>query len=106
MDIPKSDVQFIKRTLLPWANLNAIYLRWSNSKKKWPDIWCKRTDTPIIIVTQEWARQNVHERRKRLVHEFLHLRGLEHGMIKNREFSTYPDKDEYSKFVYRRLING
>lgn len=104
MDIPKSDVQFIKRILLPWANLNAIYLRLSNSKKKWPDIWCKRTDTPIIIVTQEWARQNVHERRKRLVHEFLHLKGLEHD--DTIKYSTYPEKDEYSKFVYRRLING
>jgi ssRNA-specific RNase YbeY (16S rRNA maturation enzyme) len=72
----------------------------SDSKKVWPDIWISG-DT--VTVTQEWARQNADERRKRLVHECLHLVGLNHGKIDGLEYSTYPAKDKYSMKVYRRI---
>ncbi len=101
MDIPKSDVQFIKTVLLPWANLDTIYLQLSNSKKVWPDIWIKKSAIPIITVTREWRSHDKHLRRSQLVHEFLHLKGLEHN--DSIGYSTYPEKDLFSKKVYRRL---
>lgn len=101
-NITNSDAAFIKNVLLPWSGVKAVRLFWSDSKKRWPDIWIKLSSVPVITVTAEWARQDVHERRKRLVHEFLHLQGLEHN--ESIGYSTYPEKDFYSKKVYRRLI--
>ncbi len=101
MDIPKSDAAFIRNILLPWSGIKSVRLFWSDSRKKWPDIWVQRGDIPIITVTKEWRSHDTHLRRSQLVHEFLHLKGLEHD--DTIRYSTYPEKDEYSKFIYRRL---
>lgn len=107
--IPKEDIAFIEKKLLPWARISAVKLGWSNSTAKWPDIWVTNVrGLPTITVTAEWRKQSLHERRKRLVHEFLHIKGLNHprngGMgIGKFVYSTYPDKDTYSKYVYGGL---
>ena len=101
--ITKEDIKFIKEVLIPFAKVDRLYIAWSRSKATWPDIWVTMNRIPKITVTQEWARQNIHERRKRLVHEGLHLRGLEHN--ESIGYSTFPAHDSYSKKVYRRLIS-
>lgn len=107
--IPEGDKKFVETKLLPWAGIKAVILKWSDSTARWPDIWVTfGRGLPTITMTAEWERQNVHERRKRLVHEFLHIKGLNHprngGMgIGKFVYSTYPDKDTYSKYVYRGL---
>lgn len=92
---------------MPALGVKAVEVAWSKSRAKWPDIWVEGDRVPPrITVTAEWARQGVHERRSRLTHEILHLRGLEHGQHEGLEFSTYPDEDEYSRAVYWGLLNG
>lgn len=102
--ITKGDVNFIRTVLLPWSGKAKVGLKWSRSTKKWPDIWVELGDVPVITVTKEWAGQGVHERRKRLTHEFLHIKGMEHD--EKIGYSTYPDKDIYSLKIHRGLING
>ena len=101
--ITTGDIEFVRHVLLPWSEVRAIYLEWDNSKKVYPDIWLSyRGRIPMITVTREWARQTMKERHKRLVHEFLHILGMEHdGSI---DYNTYPNKDKYSEKMYRRLI--
>ena len=89
---------------MPRYGVKYLKLGFSDINKKHPDIWLRYEDMPVIIVTREWLRQNTHERRKRLVHEMEHIRGLEHGRIGKYNFSTYPDKDTWSKFVYNGII--
>jgi hypothetical protein len=84
-------------------NIPELGLKWDNSKAVYPDIWCT-TKPAVITVTSEWAKQNKNERRKRLVHEFLHLAGKEHN--DKIGYSTYPDKDTYSMKVYKKLIGN
>ena len=93
---------------LPFLKASSALLRVStpsikarSSRATWPDI---RTDGRSITVTREWARQGQHERRKRLVHELLHLQGREHGVIDGMVYSTRPKEDEYSRVVYLRLL--
>ena len=104
MNIQQKDVDFIKHTLLPWSGVRAVHIAYSSSTKKWPDIWVERNGIPRITVTREWIRQDTPERQKRLVHEFLHLCGMEHD--ESVGYSTIPIQDSLSKRVYRRLING
>ncbi len=83
-------------------DIPALEVVWSRSRKKWPDIWMTKSVVPKITVTQEWARQNMTERRKRLVHELLHVKGMEHDESKG--YSTIPARDTYSMKVYRILL--
>lgn len=96
-----TDREFLVRVAMPALGISRMSVQWSDSKLRWPDIW---TDGHTITVTKEWARQGVHERRKRLVHELLHLKGYTHGRIGGLNYSTRPQKDTYSMMVYRRLI--
>lgn len=100
--IPKDDLLWLQ-SLLPRFGIPKLKVKTSESKAKWPDIWVTTGKLPVITVTSEWARQDVDERRARLLHEILHLIGLQHGRIGRWEYSTYPDKDSYSREVYRRL---
>ena len=103
------DVNFIRNKLMPWCEVDKLYIAQSNSEKKWPDIWVEMRDIPMITVTQEWARQSMHERRKRLVHEIIgHLKfGWAHNDFMDKVgFSTYPDKDTMSKEIYNDLLRG
>lgn len=102
--MPFKDRQFIDRAMKA-LNINKVKIAWSDSQKKYPDIWVTLSRPPVITVTQEWARQSAAERRKRLTHELLHIKGLEHGRYGNLVYSTYPAQDTLSKFVYQRLAS-
>lgn len=106
MKISEGDKIFIQDTLMPWAGVARLRLAYSESKAKWPDIWVSTNGIPTITITDEWRSHDTHLRRSQLVHEFLHLRGMEHGKLSNLNFSTYPGKDTYSKAVYQDIING
>ena len=98
------DAKFITGTLLPFFKVKAVRLKHSTSRREWPDIWVQLKQVPVITVTNEWMRQPTDERRKRLVHEFLHLSGMSHGKVNGLVYSTYPDKDTYSKHLYSEII--
>lgn len=102
--IKESDVIFLTDVAMPHFGVKLVGLSYSQSKKKWPDIWLGYDDmgTPIITVTREWARQSMHERRKRLIHELIHLIGQDHD--ESIGYSTYPDRDKYSMVIYRKMI--
>ena len=102
MNISKGDIEFIENILMPKFRIKKLGIKYSSSKRKWPDIWISMNQVPIITVTQEWARQTMQERHKRLVHEALHIRGMEHD--ESIGYSTYPSRDSYSMRVYRRII--
>ena len=102
--ITVADQKFITNILMPRFKVKKLRIKWSVSTEKWPDIWVEKGRVPVITVTHEWSKQKVHERRKRLVHEALHITGLEHGKIGGLEYSTDPSKDSYSKKVYQELI--
>ena len=111
MSIPLGDKKFLER-LLPYFRLKKIETDESDSKQQWPDIWVSfQRYPPIIVVTKEWKKQSYHERRKRLVHEGLHLVGLEHpsgGGVKigNLYYSTFPKEDSFSKAVYLDILRN
>jgi len=100
--LPSGDAKFLLEQAMPALGIGKIRISWSDSRKKWPDIWCDPA-TNTITVTAEWRRQNADERRKRLVHECLHLIGYEHGWYRGLEYSTYPDRDRFSMKVYRQI---
>ena len=97
------DAEFLKK-IMRLFGINRIAIGWSDSTKRYPDIWCYPYETPPrIVLTQEWRRQSTMERQKRLVHEFLHIRGMEHGRKGIYDYNTIPEKDSYSMMVYRQL---
>lgn len=95
------DRKFILK-LMRIFGVRKVYINWSKSQKKWPDIWVQMNKIPIITVTAEWARQDIHERRKRLTHEFLHIVGRQHD--ESIGYSTYPDRDTFSMKIYNAII--
>ena len=96
------DRKFVLRMMRTWG-IKRLNIDWSSSKKKYPDIWVKPGKVPVITVTAEWKSHNTDLRRSQLVHEFLHLVGYEHSRIGKYNYSTYPDKDTFSKAVYQRI---
>ena len=100
----QDDAKFITDVLLPKFKVKAVRLRHSSSKRKWPDIWVDLKKIPIITVTDEWMRQDKEERRKRLVHEFLHLKGMSHGKKNGLMYSTHPEEDSYSRSIYKLIM--
>ena len=112
MPIPASDLMFLNKKVLPYFRLRRVDIAESDYKGKWPDLWVDTSRTPpIIVVTREWRRQSVGERRKRLVHEVLHLAGLEHPenggtKIGGLVYHTRPVKDTFSRLVYQYILAG
>ena len=105
MNIVKGDIDFIKKTLIPWVGIRRIYLAESKSRAKYPDIWLTYKDgVPVITVTREWRGHVKDLRRSQLVHEGLHVLGLNHGRVGRYDYNTHPELDTYSKYVYRGLI--
>jgi len=95
------DRKFVLK-LMRTFNIRKVNIDRSDSTKTYPDIWCYPYEKPQrIVVTNEWARQVADERRKRLVHEFLHLIGYDHNEAIG--YSTYPEKDTFSKKVYNSI---
>ena len=107
MPLLKSDLIWLKTKAMPYFGVKAIAIDYTETSARWPDIWIYLDrQPPLIMVTQEWKRQNVSERRKRLVHEILHLKGLQHGRVGRWRYDTIPFWDEFSKVVYRDIVSG
>lgn len=83
---------------MPTMRIPKLALRTSKSGSKYPDIWVILGSPPTIVVTPEWARQSARERRKRLVHEMIHIKGNKHN--ERIGYNTYPAKDTFSRRVY------
>ena len=100
--IPASDIKFLHEVILPALRIRKqVNIVWSDSARIYPDVW---TDSKTIWVTREWLHHNYHERRKRLLHECLHLRGLSHGVRGGYMFSTDPTTDTFSMHMYNQII--
>ena len=77
-----SDRRWLTRVAMPHFQVRRLGIDYSPSQAKWPDIWLERRNRlPVITVTETWRRKPVHARRSELVHELLHLKGLNHGRI-------------------------
>ena len=101
--ISEGDSRFLKQAM-SYFRVPELMVDFSSSMAKWPDIWCIPYEMPpVIVVTQEWKRQPAMERRKRLVHEILHLKGLRHGRRGRLDYNTIPEKDTYSMMVYQNI---
>jgi len=98
-------MEFVVHILMPYFMVKKLHIDYSPSTKKWPDIWIEPTrPIPRIMVTETWKRKNARQRRVELVHEFLHLNGLEHGKMSNFVYHTVPEKDTYSEYVYEAIM--
>jgi len=97
------DRRFVLK-LMRTFGIRKVNIDWSDSTKRWPDIWCFPYESPPkIVVTAEWARQDADERRKRLLHEALHILGYEHGKYGKYDFNTKPSKDTFSRMLYEKI---
>lgn len=103
MDISEKDKVFISGTLMPHFGVKKVRISYVPLTKKWPDIWVVKNKIPCITVTETWKRKTLRQRRVELVHEFLHLTGLEHGKIGVFNYNTIPEKDSYSEYVYEAI---
>ena len=101
----KSDQSWLRWAMKEFG-VKRLRVKSSPSTAAWPDLWIEKTHPPVLTVTKEWARQPVQERQKRLVHELLHLKGLEHGKIGSLNFNTRPELDSYSCAVYQSIVGG
>lgn len=68
---------------------------------KYPDIWTKGY---TITITNEWARQSPTERKKRLLHEMIHIAGFPH--MPKVGFYSRPERDTFTAKVMRKLGGG
>jgi len=101
--LTSTDARWVEDRLLPYLGLKSIQIAQDDEYEgTYPDIWVQGK---TITVTREWARQEMHERRKRLLHEGLHLVGFGHG-AKERRMGYYsqPAKDAYTKALYEREL--
>jgi ppGpp synthetase/RelA/SpoT-type nucleotidyltranferase len=105
MNIISKEDKLFALDLMKKFNIKGLRFRFDPSEKEWPDIWITDLDSeiPLITVTQEWQKQDKEERHKRLVHEVLHITGLNHGKKGKLNYSTYPEKDSYSKEIYEKI---
>ncbi len=100
-----SDSHFLLTVAMPRFGLKRLNIDYSNSRKTWPDLWIDLNGkVPVITVTQEFLRQPEAERKKRLLHEIFHVRGLEHN--DRIGYSTYPAQDHFSKRIYRQMVSN
>ena len=102
--LTSADAKWVEDQLLPYLGVDSLQVEQDDEyDKTYPDIWIRGS---VITVTREWARQDLHERRKRLLHEGLHYaKGLGHGP-KERAMGYYsqPDKDVYTRDLYKRVF--
>lgn len=103
--IPDEDARVLTEKIMPYFGLSRIRIETSDSKKTYPDIWIRTVGgIPEITVTAEWLRQSPQERQKRLVHEVLHLTGLQHN--DSIGYTSKPDTDTLSKRVYDMIMRS
>jgi hypothetical protein len=102
--LTSADAKWVEDQLLPYLGVESLQIEQdAEYDKVYPDIWIQGS---VITVTKEWARQSLHERRKRLLHEGLHYaKGFGHG-AKERAMGYYsePAKDIYTRDLYEKVF--
>ena len=98
-----SEKKFVRKAMR-YFGIKALRFSWDSSTKTYPDIWVNLNGMPVITVTQEWIRQPSGEKSKRITHELIHVFGKGHD--EKIGYSTFPDKDTFSKKVYDDIIKG
>jgi hypothetical protein len=102
--LTSADAKWVEDQLLPYLGVESLQIEQdAEYDKAYPDIWIQGS---VITVTKEWARQGLHERRKRLLHEGLHYaKGFGHG-AKERAMGYFsqPDKDVYTRDLYKKVF--
>jgi hypothetical protein len=104
-ELTPGDSSFI-HFLMRRYKVTKLAIAFSESTKVWPDLWIELGETPRISLTREWASHDKDLRRSQILHEFCHIGGLEHGKKGKLDFNTHPNRDSYSKNLYRQLISG
>lgn len=99
--LTKADIAFLKKGMA-YFGFNKVRVKYSNSQKKFPDIWMARLDVLTIWVTPEWRRQNATSRKVRLCHELLHGISMEHD--EEIGYLSRPEKDKFSRRVYNDIV--
>ena len=99
-------MEWVRDRMMPALGLGKVTITEANEHTgTYPDLWSAPA-TMTITITPEWARQPLHERRKRLLHEGIHLAwGWGHG-ARERKLGYYsrPDRDAFTRELYRRLF--
>jgi len=110
MIISQGDLAFLKDAMHRLNIRKPIRVYRSDSKKKYPDIWVITGKDPIEIwVTDEWARQSVRERRKRLIHEVAGHVAFDwphNSYMDKLGFTSRPNTDTMSMRIYDDLYMG
>ena len=102
--LSKADREFLEKAM-PYLGVRAVAVDYSLSTAKYPDIWVNlEKNPPLITVTETWRRKNATQRRVELVHELLHIQGIQHGKIGSWDFNTKPELDSYSAAVYQQIV--
>jgi len=97
--VTKEEMNWLQNTVMPYLGISQLKLAEDlNHTARYPDIW---VEGDTITVTREWARQGKRERKKRLLHESLHIYGLDH--MPSIGFYSKPNLDTFSKRVMEKM---
>ena len=88
---------------MQFFNIKTLKIGYSSSTETYPDIWVILDRVPVITVTETWRRKGERQRHIELVHEALHIKGLQHGRYGKMDFNTKPALDTYSRQVYKDI---
>ena len=102
--LTRGDIEFLFYKAMSFFSIRELRVVYDPSKAKWPDIWVSPNRIPEITVTETWRRKSAGQRRTELVHECLHIKGLQHGKKGKLEYSTHPVKDSFSRKVYKDIL--
>jgi hypothetical protein len=102
LPLDSTDASFLRRAMR-YFGIEKLSVR--DDLEETPDIAVDLGKTPpVILLGRKWYKANRAERQKRLVHECLHVIGLEHN--RKLSYDTKPEKDKLSMAVYRDIISG
>lgn len=98
------DVRFARRALR-YFSLPAVAL--SDEYSGDCAVQLRPGAVPLVLLGPRWHAASQGERRKRLVHELLHVRGLGHDRSARRlGYYSSPRRDRLSRRVYAHLARG
>lgn len=91
--VTKAELNWLQNTVMPRLGVKRITIAEDvDYRGKYPDIWAEGAR---VTVTREWARQSAFERKKRLVHEVVHVAG--HGHEPRWGYYSRPERDRFSE---------
>ena len=98
----QSELDWVKNTVMPYLGIDRLQIGEDlEHTATYPDIWYQ---AGRITVTREWARQRPRERKKRLLHEALHHKGLDH--MPSIGYYSKPGLDRFSWRVMKMMEAG